>query len=255
MFTKSVRTSGFERAAGPGRMVDIHAHILPDVDDGSQDLTDSLLMAELAAESGVSAIIATPHANLPWEDDTGRLPYLLEQYDLLKDALQQRGIPIDLYMGMEIYLTEDAAELIRMKELIPLNQTKRFLVEFNFEKSERLATTLIRRVCDIGAMPIIAHAERYRCVQENPSLVLKWREMGCQIQINKGSVFGSFGRRAGMAAMKLLQQGTVSYAASDAHSPFERNTYMGDIYEFLADEFSVDLAERLLVENPRKYLL
>ena len=236
-------------------MIDIHAHIIPYVDDGAEDLTDALLMAELAAESGVHTIIATPHSNIPGVVDNYQSPGLLNRFKNLQNEIKKRGLPLEILTGTEIFATEDMAEKIRDKKLVSLNNSTRFLVEFDFYMASARITRILESVREIGAVPIIAHPERYISVQRRPQIVMDWLDMGCQLQMNRGSIFGRFGKASFRAADELLENGCITYIASDAHSPYRRTTYMKDIEEFLIEEYSIHTARELLRENPERFLL
>lgn len=236
-------------------MIDIHAHILPYVDDGADDMADALLMAELAVESGVRAVIATPHSNIPGEFKTYEGTELQRRVSDLQERIARRGLPLTLLCGMEIYGTEDTAGKIQSGKLISLNGSGYYLVEFGFHKDGEWITAILESIRDLGVVPVVAHPERYVCIQRDPGLALDWIDMGCQLQMNRGSIFGKFGRASFYAADELLKNDWITYVASDAHSPYQRTTYMRDIYEFLKEEFSRSRARRLLTENAEQYLL
>lgn len=236
-------------------MIDIHTHILPGVDDGAEDMTDALLMAELAVESGVHTIFATPHSNIPEEVDNYRSLELMNHFLNLQEKIREHGLSLNLLNGMEIYVTEDVVEKIKDKKVIPLNDSHYYLVEFGFYANVDWMTERLEEIRDIGAIPVIAHPERYVCVQKKPEVVSDWIDMGCQLQMNKGSIFGKFGRASFRTADKLLWNDCITYIASDAHSPYHRTTYMKDIQNFLKEEYSNALANRLLLENPQRFLI
>lgn len=235
-------------------MVDIHAHIIPDVDDGSADLTDSILMVELALESGVDTVFATPHSHVHFEGPEKHLAHIRDNFRLLKRTIREKGLPLKLMPGMEIFCIDDLSYLLEENWVFPLGNTDRYLIEFRFGESAEVCRSHIQTVLDFGGQPVIAHPERYECVQKLDGEAERWIRMGCQLQINKGSVFGSFGRSACKAAMYLLTKDLVTYVASDAHTPYRRTTHMGDIREFLEEEFTRKYAEKLLETNPREYL-
>lgn len=236
-------------------MIDIHTHIVPYVDDGAEDMEDALLMAELALESGVETVIATPHSNIPGEVENYAGPELEGFLNDLRNQLTQRQLPLTVLSGMEIYATEDVPQKIRDGCFWSLNDSGRYLVEFGFQKRGSQVTNILEDLCDLGAKPVVAHPERYACIQRDPGLASDWIDMGCQLQMNRGSIFGKFGRASFYAAEELLQNGWITYIASDAHSPYRRTTYMKDIYDFLCEEFSKSKAQKLLIENPQKYLI
>ena len=149
-------------------MIDIHTHILPGLDDGSQTLSDSLEMAELALESGVDTIIATPHSNQLGRFENFDLAHLKHVFSRLQQALQEEGIPLTLHLGMEIFASEDLCEKIQAGALLSLNRSRYYLVEFAFDEAPEFIGDILDGVLSVGAIPVIAHPERYFCVQNYP---------------------------------------------------------------------------------------
>ena len=235
-------------------MIDIHTHILPGVDDGSPDMFDSLLLVELAVESGVDTIIATPHSH-EIEDAREHMTLIREAYDALRREIDARGLPLELLLGMELFCWKDLDERFREGTVLPLNGTDRFLVEFGFKEDAEHIRRYLETVRAYGGRPVIAHPERYVCLQLNPFLAEEWIGMGCQLQMNKDSVFGAFGRPAQRTALRLLKKGQYAYAASDAHSPYGRNTQMDGLRDFLEKNYTPVTAEALLNGNAERYLL
>lgn len=234
-------------------MIDIHAHILPGADDGARDMESAVIMAEMAAESGAAAIVATPHSNLRdfgnYWDET-----LQGRFDALQRELTEAGIDLKVYPGMEIFGTPEVPELLRAGKLITLAGSRYPLIEFPFHHYGHEATEILSAVAAQGYRPVVAHPERYRYVQEDPTLVNRWTDMGCLLQVNKGSLLGRFGRTAEMLSLSLVDRGFAAFVASDAHSPVVRTTWLADVREFLSDEFSEDLAQRLLSDHPAKLI-
>lgn len=231
-------------------MIDIHAHILPSVDDGSPSLEDSLEMARLAVESGVEAIVVTPHCNLP-DEPCIAAQQLRPRLDALTAALEAEAIPLRLYPGMEIFGTEHTAARLRSGELCPLAASRYPLIEFPFTGFAGEATDILRSVLRIGLRPIIAHPERYRYTQSDPQLLNRWAEMGCLMQVNRGSLLGRFGSHAEALAHSLVGRRFASFVASDAHSPSVRTPWMCDVQTLLREEYSRNTAWLLLEQNPR----
>ena len=235
-------------------MIDIHTHILPGVDDGSPDLFDSILLAELAVESGVGTLIATPHSHsIP--DGREQLRRVLAAYQTLRREIAERGIPLELLLGMEIFCWDDFEDRFREGTVLPLNGTEFFLIEFDFEAPPERILEAVETVRRHGGRPVIAHPERYTCLQRDVSLAGTWASLGSQLQMNKGSVFGAFGRKARRTSLKLLKSGMYTYAASDAHSPYGRTTQLDGLRDFLQNKVSPDTADILLTRSAEQYLL
>ncbi len=229
-------------------MIDMHCHILPGVDDGSQHLYDSLEMAHLAAESGVVGIVATPHCVKDGADAVRK------SFSLLREAIKKNRIPVELFLGMEIFGTHNTAELLKEGKLFTVNGSIYPLIEFDFYAEGSETTRILREVVREGYRPIVAHPERHEFVARDPKIVNVWRDLGCYLQINKGSLLGRFGMQAQRLAFMLIERNLAEIVASDAHSPAVRTTWMRDVKELLSREFSAETAEKLLVENPLRIL-
>lgn len=233
-------------------MIDIHAHIIPGLDDGSQDMGTSIFMAETSERSGVSAIIATPHCNQIGRFENYMSDDILVRADELRDELARERIDLDIGLGMEIFCTRDVPRLLKEKKLLTLNGSRYVLVEFDFEIDVARMENMLYSILDSGYVPIIAHPERYFDLQTKPEIVDEWMSNGIGTQINKGSLFGRFGRGAYAFSHILLENGLVSCIASDAHGAEIRTTDMSEAYDFISVEYSEDEAELYMVENPRR---
>lgn len=232
-------------------MVDIHAHILPGIDDGARDIYDTLEMAAIAADSGVTSIVATPHCNIPGYFDNYFGEAYTEVFRRAQEAIHREGIPVELLPGMEVFATPDLPDLIVDRKIMPLNQSRYILMEFDFEEDPGFASDLLRRVKEVGAKPVIAHVERYEFVQDDPQIIYEWRKRGYIIQANKGSFLGSFGRHAQHTVYRLLRHNLISVVASDAHSPYKRTPYLLEAYEKVCEEYPKKKAEHLFTNNPQ----
>ena len=235
-------------------MIDIHAHILPGVDDGSPSLASSLEMARLALESGVDAMIATPHCNLPEGAEMLWADALARRTEELSAALAEERVPLRLYAGMEIFGMPDTADKLRDGRLCTLASSRYPLIEFPFHDYGLEATELLGRVLDLGLRPIVAHPERYRYAQEEPRLLNLWADMGCLLQVNRGSLLGRFGPRAEALGSSLVARGFAAFVASDAHTSVVRTPWMRDVQELLRREYSHRSARLLLEENAERVL-
>lgn len=235
-------------------MIDLHCHILPGADDGAASEEESCAMARLAVESGVTAIAATPHCNVPGHFDNYFDRQLKQRFLRFEKLLRTEQIPVRLYTGMEVYATPELPELIRQDRLLTLGGSRYLLVEFGFDQTPRFLGQTLETVRREGMVPVVAHPERYYCVQKEPRLLLEWAEEGAVLQINKGSLFGMFGRRAARTAHWCLGEGCVHLIGSDAHSPYRRTPRMADVWEYVADLDSPEIADFLLQGNPERIL-
>ena len=236
-------------------MIDIHCHILPMVDDGADSLEEALEMARMAADSGVSAIIATPHCNLPLEEEKNYAsPALTRAFSRLRTAIEEAGIPIDLRPGAEVLCTPQVPELIQSGMLPTLAQSRYLLLEFFFDEDLEYMDEMLRAVAAQDCVPVIAHPERYEAIQRAPYLVERWFRAGYVIQLNPGSILGRLGRRAAETAEWLLDHGLAHVVASDAHSPNLRTPRMGELTDYLHRFWGREYTHVLLRENPGRIL-
>lgn len=235
-------------------MIDLHTHILPGLDDGSGVMEESLEMAELAAEGGTTWLVATPHSNQHGRFENYCSDALMSVFNDFETAVKKSNIPLKLSRGMEIYASWDVAGKIADGHLMGLNGSDYYLIEFPFDVEADDMGDILESVLDIGKIPLIAHPERYGCVQYNPGALYEWMKMGCLSQVNKGSLFGRFGRRAAKAAGVLMDFGLVTCVASDAHSSMARTPYMAEIRDAIEDRYDLEYAETLLSDHPRAVL-
>lgn len=235
-------------------MIDLHTHILPGVDDGSQSMEMSLELLHMAAQSGVDRIVATPHCNIPFEYDNYLSPELEELWEALKLAKQEAGIPIELLHGMEIFATPELPELLEEKRVWTLNGTSYFLTEFSFNENPDFVLDILEQCTDLGYRPVIAHPERYFFIQDDPQLAYELCVAGYPLQLNKGSLLGRFGPAPRHCAEQLMDHGLAACVASDAHRPYQRSTYMREIRDWLNAEFGEDYQKLLLEINPGRIL-
>lgn len=235
-------------------MIDLHAHILPGVDDGARDIQDSLEMAAMAADSGVSIMTATPHSNQTGRFENFCSEKLSGDFRRLKAAIRQNHIPLRILEGMEIFASEDLEDKIKKGLLTGINHTDYYLVEFPFEADPLWIGECLDAVFEAGKIPLIAHPERYFCVQDFPEVVYEWLRSGCYAQMNKGSILGRFGDRVRECARILLENDLITCVASDAHRSYVRTPHMGEVRDHLTRNGGFEYTYHLLEGNPRRII-
>lgn len=226
-------------------MIDLHCHILPELDDGSQSLHESLAMAHIAVQSGVKRLVATPHCSHDRASEVQRA------YGLLRDAIRELGMPLEIYLGMEIYGKRDTMELLKAGKLLTLNGSRYPLIEFDFLSSGEEETCVLKELIRAGYRPLVAHPERYVYLQQEPELINEWHRMGCLFQINRGSLLGRFGGDAQELALAMIDRSFAAVVASDAHSASRRTPWMQDVKALLSRDFSPETAKCLLRHYPK----
>lgn len=197
-------------------MIDLHCHLLPEVDDGPATVEDAVAMARMAVQDGVRTIVATPHG-AEWSY-TGDESETRDRTAALRSELAARGVDLELLTGLEVYLTPDAATLHAQGRIFTLNGSRYILVEFPMQgvpayAEQTLFDLQIRRLT-----PVIAHPERNSQIADNPEIVSRMVDRGMLVQVTAASVVGIFGARTRAAAELLLTRGLAHLLASDAHS-------------------------------------
>ena len=235
-------------------MYDIHCHLIPGIDDGADILDETLQMLRLAASGRTRGVICTPHCNIPGTYQNYYDADFEKRFRSLKRLTVEQRIPVDIYLGQEIFLSGDISRLLREEKLITLNRSAYLLCEFDpYERIEN-ACSKLERICAEGYIPIVAHPERYHFITEIPSAADRLKAIGALLQINKGSLTGAFGHAATQAAHRLLERRKADFIASDAHSPYIRTPFLGDAHEIVSEHYSMHYADHLLFNNPLRVI-
>ena len=229
-------------------MVDLHCHILPEMDDGARDARESMAMARLALERGTTRLVATPHCR------TDGAAAVQDAVCYLQEQLQCLGLPLTIIPGMEIMADAQTPRLLQEGKLLTLGGSRYPLVEFAFEGDGQLPKQLLHQLVEAGYCPVIAHPERYSYIQQDPRLLNDWLDMGCLLQLNKGSFSGQFGAQCQALAFSLVARGYAGIIASDGHGFTHRKPTLDRTWDVIASEFSPKAAAVLLQENPRRIL-
>ena len=235
-------------------MIDIHSHILPGVDDGSENKETSLRMLGIAAASGVATVVATPHYD-PGSGYFNRVTDTLEElFRRLEYSAASAGIPVKIVRGMEIFAGEEVPQMLEEGRLWTLGGTSYFLTEFDFSEDPEYCREYLDRCSRHGFKPIVAHPERYKFIQRRPQTAYEWCREGYGLQINRGSLMGRFGEQAELTAVRLVEHGLAACIASDAHGADRRSTHLKDVKELLDSEMGEEYSDLLLNKNPARIL-
>ena len=231
--------------------VDIHAHIIPGVDDGAVDFEESVDMLKMAVNNGTTDIVATPHYLADKLRCAGLgASELKAQFDELKEVAERRVPGINLHFGAEMYGVGTIESIIRSGDVVTLNNNGYVLTEFAFNDSPKRALEIVKVLQNAGYKVVIAHPERYVFVKENPRLIVPFLETGALLQLNPQSILGDCDPVEQDVALSFLENNLAAVVASDCHSAFRRSPDLSDAYSFVFLNFSPEYAERLFHNNP-----
>ena len=227
------------------KICDIHTHVLPGVDDGAQNLEQSLQMLENAVASDVAYLAVTPHCNRGGETCGVSLQ---SQFELLRKAAEH--LPVKLALGAEVHVTENLPFLLQKGAFPTINDSRYLLTEFPAKWKGCAFLPMLEQILGQGYIPLVAHPERYEAVWNAPEMLYDWLDLGCHIQLTAGSILGKYGKSAQKSAEFLLKNGLACCVASDAHGVDSRNNNLLEVQSYLALYYSRQSAKALLWENP-----
>jgi protein-tyrosine phosphatase len=226
--------------------VDIHCHLVPGLDDGSQSWEQSLLMAAMAAADGIRTIVVTPHQLGSFAHNSGQA--IRTRTGELRQFLETHGIALSVLPGADVRIEPGMLEKLRKGDVLTLaDQRKHVLLELPHELYFPLEDVLesLRRAGFVG---ILSHPERNQGLLKQPRLIPPLVDRGCLMQVTCGSLLGTFGPASQQMSEWMLEQGLVHFLATDAHGHNARRPLMKHAFErakqILGEEIAVDLCCR-----------
>ena len=234
-------------------MIDIHCHILPGIDDGARDITESAEMINTARLNKIDAIIATPH----FTDFDKIEDFLFNRYEAaqsFEEMLESFDNKPAVAYGAEVFLDNKVFTAGNLDELT-LNGSRYMLCEYTLEPFvPEKAVIYAEEICARGYIPIIAHPERYISFAQNPTVVNRLWDMGCKFQVNASSLAGAGGEDMRRFTEDLILKGFADFIATDAHSHKIRNNRILEKMEDFPESISEDMLKYLLENAPLRVL-
>ena len=231
-------------------MIDIHSHVLPGLDDGSDSLETSIEMLRMASAAGTTDIVATPHANSEFSFD----PLVVEEK--IAELQHAAGDLPRIHYGCDFHLTpENIEDALRAPGKYSINHRGYLLVEFSESFIPKTTTEIFGRMLAVGICPVLTHPERNVLLQKRLPDLEAWADMGCLLQVTAQSLLGLFGRRARDFSHTLLSRQLVHFLASDAHDVTHRTTELRPAWDYVEQHFGAETARLLLADNPKAALL
>lgn len=237
-------------------MIDLHAHILPGLDDGARNWAEALDMARLAVADGIRVMVATPHL-FPHRITSGEeilaKEKILETLIHFKQKLRQAEIALEILPGCDVPLCAELEEYLEEERVLTINDGKRYLL---LELPDTALPPAIEEFCfrliSRGLTPILTHPERHFLLQQTPEKLARLIHLGCLAQVTAQSLLGGFGRRAARASQQMIRAGYVQVIASDAHNTHSRPPLLQAALQKAAVLIGAERAGAMVTTIPEK---
>ena len=229
-------------------MVDIHHHLLPGLDDGSNSMETSIAMAKLAAADGITHVVCSPHANGNYAFDPA---VNAAKTEALRARLTEQKIPLTLGSGCDFHLSFYNVNQARKDPArFSINGLGYLLVEVPDYGLPPGLTETFYELQLAGLTPILTHPERNPTLQKDPERMKEWLRGGLLIQVTADSLTGHKGKRAQRMAHDLLEKRWVHFLATDAHNTTSRPPRMREAHNMVASQYGASYAHALCLTNP-----
>lgn len=225
------------------KIIDIHAHLIPNVDDGSSSMEKSIDLINQEIAAGVSTIICTPHYNNKFSKSSDDI---ILKFNELQAEVKKRNIPIKLLLGQEILYSSKIYNMLDEKKILSLNNTKYILIEFSLTEEPEDLLEIIYTAKIRGYIPIIAHIERYEYLYDI-DYIKAIKQEGALIQVNSYPLIRSKNKKQKNLIDKLIKLQLIDFIASDIHE--SRPNYLNKAYEYLSKKTNPEYVNKILYEN------
>ena len=233
-------------------MIDIHSHIVFEVDDGPKTIEDSRALLEESYRQGVRTIISTSHRRKGmFETPEAKIE---ENFKQVQELAKEIADDLTVLYGAEIYYTSDILDKLEQGKIPRLADSQYALIEFSMITPYKEIHTALSNVLRLGVTPVVAHIERYHCLENDEKKVRDLINMGCYTQINSSSVlkpklFGDTYKFMKKRAQFFLEKDLVHFVASDMHNVDPRPPYMQEAYQIISKKYGESHAEQLFRKN------
>ncbi|WP_137226665.1 tyrosine-protein phosphatase [Shewanella sp. MEBiC00475] len=232
-------------------MIDLHCHILPNIDDGAKSIDEAISLVALAADQGVSRMVATPHIHLGIYDNN--LQSINVAYRVLCEALALTSIDVQVRAAAEVRISPEIMQFIELQQLPFLGcyqQKDVLLLELPSSHIPSGTDKLINWLLAKDVLPMIAHPERNRELQTHPDRIKPFVQSGCLLQLTAASLIGDMGPSPQQLSEYLLKKKLYSIVASDCHSLNRRPPKIALAYDAITTLVDEDYAYLLTNATP-----
>lgn len=229
------------------KLTDIHCHLLPNVDDGAESMTEAVLLLKMEYAQGVRRIVVTPHYRVGMFETPQEVIDI--QYRRLREAAKKIGKDLKIYLGCEYHSNSDMLTNLKEKKRPTLAGGRYVLTEFSGLESFERIRRQVRMLALGGYIPVIAHVERCLCLVEDFGCIEELIAFGAKLQVNASSVLGKNGRKSKSFCKKMMKQDLLHFIASDAHHVKERAPDLGICARYVEKKMGHIYAQKIFVRN------
>lgn len=196
-------------------MIDLHAHVLPGLDDGPATLEESLALLKAMEAQGVHTVVAAAHA-LDGRYNATKATVLQATAEV-QVAAETAGIAVRILPSMELYLGFDVLRAVKSGQVLGINDSKYLVVELPHREFPLYTERAFFELMVNGYRPILNHPERNLAILRKPELMYRLAEKGVPAMVTAGSLVGRFGVEVERLARRLVEEGAATLVVSDAH--------------------------------------
>ncbi|SEJ72612.1 Tyrosine-protein phosphatase YwqE [Dyadobacter sp. SG02] len=195
--------------------MDIHSHLIPDIDDGVQTVEESVAMIRKMVELGYTHLYTTPH--IIWDCYRNTPEIILSGLETVRAAVREANLSISINAAAEYFIDEHFMEMLHTGEQMLTLPGNRLLVELPYSTPLMNTSETLFLIIEKGYQPVLAHPERYTYFHNDLPMYKKLADGGCELQLNILSLTGHYGPGVNKTAEWLLQNELITFLGTDAH--------------------------------------
>lgn len=233
---------------------DLHCHLLPGLDDGAENMTETMAALKIAHHEGIRTVVFTPH------DSYGQEPAGSEavrtRLEAVKAGVQAEGImDMQFFCGNEVWYTPDSIEELHSGKVLSIARSRYVLVEFPVNVWYKKIFKAVSELVFAGYCPVLAHAERYACLSRRIDYIEELTRAGLTFQINTDCFNSTFPETDLRWYRTLVKEGYIHLIATDAHDCKKRPPEMARAVKWIKKHCDRELAYKILYGNPERILM
>ncbi len=233
-------------------MIDLHCHILPQIDDGPKTLKESIAMARIAVEDGIEILACTPHIYQGVYNNTAE--QIKKATSAFQKILVEENIPLTLVYASDTHIHPDLIKDIQLGHVPTFNGGRYLLLEPTHHIAPIGFESYVIKMLEEGFVPIITHPERLTYIEKFYDVMTRLVRKGAWMQITAASFSGRFGALAQRYAFHFLVDGKIAVLATDAHSIKHRPPILSEAFGIVTHILGEIEAQRLVFDRPSAVL-